>query len=77
MAGNTNIVKQAVQLADDGGDLLGEVARVHGDCRPASGVFNSACTLPAWNAFPIASRRWRCSRQARNARVHKMLVSAK
>jgi hypothetical protein len=31
MAGDTDLVKQAVQLADDGRDLLGEVARVHGD----------------------------------------------
>ena len=29
MARNANLVKEAVQLADDGGDLLGEVARVH------------------------------------------------
>jgi hypothetical protein len=44
MAGYTNLIKQAMQLADDGGDLLGEVARVHGDCRPASRLFNNACT---------------------------------
>jgi hypothetical protein len=44
MAGHTNLVEQAVQLADDGGDLLGEVARVHGDCRPASGFVKYACT---------------------------------
>lgn len=30
MAGHTNVVEQAVQLADDGRDLLGQVARVHG-----------------------------------------------
>jgi hypothetical protein len=36
MAGDANVIEQAVQLADDGGDLLGEVARVHGGCRPAS-----------------------------------------
>ena len=34
MAGDTNIIEQAVQLADDGRDLLGEVARVHGGCVP-------------------------------------------
>lgn len=44
MAGYTNLIKKAMKLADDGGDLLGEVARVHGDCRPASRLFNSACT---------------------------------
>jgi hypothetical protein len=45
MAGHTDLVKKAVQLADDGRDLLGEVTRVHGDyCRPASGVVNCACT---------------------------------
>jgi hypothetical protein len=44
MAGNTDLVEQAMQLPDDGGDLLGEVARVHGDCRPASGFANCACT---------------------------------
>lgn len=32
MARNSNVVKKAMQLADDGGDLLGQVARVH-DCR--------------------------------------------
>lgn len=31
MARDPDIVKQAVQLADDGRDLLGQVARVH-DC---------------------------------------------
>lgn len=36
MAGHANLIEQAVQLADDGGDLLGEVAGVHGGCRPAS-----------------------------------------
>jgi hypothetical protein len=44
MAGHTDLVEQAVQLADDGRDLLGEVARVHGDCRPASSCVNRACT---------------------------------
>jgi hypothetical protein len=44
MAGHTDLVEEAVQLADDGGDLLGEVARVHGDCRPASGFVKRACT---------------------------------
>jgi hypothetical protein len=44
MAGNTDLVKQAMKLTDDGGDLLGEVARVHGDSRPASGFVNRACT---------------------------------
>jgi hypothetical protein len=44
MAGDADLIEQAVQLADDGGDLLGEVARVHGDCRPASRVVNCACT---------------------------------
>lgn len=45
MAGDSDLVKQAVQLADDGRDLLGEVARVHGDCcRPASGVVNCTYT---------------------------------
>ena len=29
MAGNANVVEEGVQLADDGRDLLGEVARVH------------------------------------------------
>jgi hypothetical protein len=43
MAGHTDLVEQTVQLADDGRDLLGEVARVHGDCRPASGFVNRAC----------------------------------
>lgn len=34
MAGNADVVEEAMQLADDGGDLLGEVAGVHGDdCR--------------------------------------------
>jgi hypothetical protein len=47
MAGDTDLVKEAVQLADDGGDLLGEVARVHGERRPASGVYNRACTVSA------------------------------
>jgi hypothetical protein len=60
MAGDPDLVEEAVQLADDGRDLLGEVARVHGGdcCRPASGVVNCACTgrtssrgLPAWSAF--------------------------
>jgi hypothetical protein len=32
MAGDADLVEQAVQLADDGGDLLGQVAGVH-DCR--------------------------------------------
>lgn len=31
MAGNADLVEQAVQLADYGGDLLGQVARVHCD----------------------------------------------
>jgi hypothetical protein len=44
MAGHTNLVKQAMQLADDGRNLLGKVARVHGGCRPASRLVNSACT---------------------------------
>ena len=29
MAGDANLIEEAVQLADDGGYLLGEVARVH------------------------------------------------
>lgn len=33
MAGDADLVEQAVKLADYGGDLLGQVARVHGDCR--------------------------------------------
>jgi hypothetical protein len=37
MAGNANIVEEGVQLADDGRDLLGEVARVHGGSGRASG----------------------------------------
>lgn len=32
MARYSNLIEQAVQLADDGGDLLGQVAGVH-DCR--------------------------------------------
>lgn len=32
MAGDADLVEQAVQLADDGGDLLGEVAGVHVGC---------------------------------------------
>jgi len=77
MAGDADLVEQAVQLADDGGDLLGEVARVHCDCRPASGFFNSACTpltLPEmserlrgglWRRYRIAES----SEEPRNARV--------
>lgn len=44
MAGNANFIKQAMQLADDGGDLLGQVARVHGDCTPAGYGVKCACT---------------------------------
>jgi hypothetical protein len=38
MAGYADVVEQAVQLADDGRDLLREVAGVHVGCGPASGV---------------------------------------
>ena len=35
MARNADLVKEAMQLADDGGDLLGQIACVHGcDARP-------------------------------------------
>jgi hypothetical protein len=44
MAGDADVVEEAVQLADDGRHLLGEVASVHCDCRPASAFVNSACT---------------------------------
>lgn len=47
MTGHANLIEQAVQLADDGGDLLGEVAGVHGGCRPASGVVGRVCTVTA------------------------------
>jgi hypothetical protein len=47
MAGNADLVEQAVQLADDGGDLLGEVAGVHVGCGPASGVVGRVCTVTA------------------------------
>lgn len=47
MAGHSNLIKQAVQLADDGGDLLSEVAGVHVGCRPASGVVGRVCTVTA------------------------------
>jgi hypothetical protein len=30
MAGDANVVEQPVQLADDGGDLLGQIGCVHG-----------------------------------------------
>lgn len=33
MAGNTNLIEQVVQLADDGRDLLREIAGVHVGCR--------------------------------------------
>lgn len=42
MAGDANLIEQAVQLSDDGGDLLGQVARVHRDCR-ASRQRRSSC----------------------------------
>jgi hypothetical protein len=47
MAGDADLVEQAVQLADDGGDLLGEVAGVHVGCGPASGVVGRVCTVTA------------------------------
>lgn len=47
MAGDSYLIEEAVQLADNGGDLLCEVAGVHGDCRPASGVVGRVCTVTA------------------------------
>lgn len=47
MAGHAYLVEEAVQLADDGGDLLSEVAGVHGGCRPASGCVRRVCTVTA------------------------------
>ena len=57
MARHTDLVKQAMELADDSGDLLGEVARVHGDCRPASRLFNNACTGRTGMEIEFALRR--------------------
>jgi hypothetical protein len=65
-----------MQLADDGRDLLGEVARVHGDWGgPASGVVYCADTERAScekvfgleHVHQCASGKWR--QLARNARV--------
>jgi hypothetical protein len=47
MAGDSYLVEEAMQLADDGGDLLREVAGVHGDCRPASSFVGRVCTVTA------------------------------
>lgn len=47
MAGDANLVEETVQLADDGRHLLGEVAGVHGGCRPASGFVGRVCTVMA------------------------------
>lgn len=47
MAGNTNLIEEVVQLADNGGDLLREIAGVHVGCRPASGVNGRVCTVTA------------------------------
>ena len=65
MAGYTDIIKQAVQLADDGGDLLGKVTCVHGD-----GASRNAHTLlaplstrvPSWCRGSKYST-WRCQEQ--------------
>jgi hypothetical protein len=47
MAGDSDLVEQAMELADDGGDLLGQVAGVHdvGACQQWRSVFNGACTV--------------------------------
>lgn len=52
MAGDANLVEQTMQLADDGGDLLGQIARVH-DCRAClpivATMFTRSCTEdPLW-----------------------------
>lgn len=41
MVRHTNVVEQTVQLADDGGDLLRQVASVHGHARQQDG--NVSC----------------------------------
>jgi len=64
MAGDANLIKQAMQLADDGGDLLGQVARVHVGSRASQRPFlrfKRACTNDL--------RAGGGTRQARNASV--------
>jgi hypothetical protein len=74
MAGDTNVVEQTVQLADDGGDLLGQVAGVHGVCSAASAMFQSTCKVSAnggvvdalslWIGTVGKKRGWICARAA-------------
>ena len=47
MIGDSYLVEEAVQLADNGGDLLSEVAGVHDGCRPASGFVGRVCNVIA------------------------------
>jgi hypothetical protein len=62
MAGDANVIEQAVQLADDSRDLLSEVARVHGGCRPAREM--QCSTAHAIDALPVGrikfARGMRC-----------------
>jgi hypothetical protein len=60
MAGHANVIEQAVQLADDSRDLLGKVARVHCDCRPASSLSNAyvghPCIVGPWMLLAVWMR---------------------
>jgi hypothetical protein len=71
MAGHADVVEQAVQLADDGRHLLGEVARVHCARRPAS-PSSAAHALLRWStAFTLCrvESEWVAAADRRGMRV--------
>ena len=59
MAGNSNLIEKAVQLIDDGRDLLRQVSGVHVDVLPAA--YQDAAFTMQQN-----SRIWRVSKGRRN-----------
>jgi hypothetical protein len=70
MARDSDLIEEAVELADDGGDLLGQVAGVHdcGTCQRRWKMFNGTCTVDRSGEWPKRGMWVRGSRFA--ARRH-------